>query len=986
VNSRLATSLRGCLLLIAFAPVLAAQGQNPPSKGKGRLILPSGKPAKGAQEPVAESNAAATKESWWGEPANRYEEVFAEFEAIENPTAAQRKVYFESLSSFGLKVRATALKALDSPHPQAVVLAADLLEFVGDAATDLDALIEGASGVGNSEAAVACLETAFRLNGGWLPARAVALLDHPMGNLRNAVESRLARRAHESYVRPLLQRLRFGRDIDTRTRAAKLLTAFNAEEEVQLALREALSDRSVPLAFAAVDALIGDGTREQMERIQELLDEADPGPEYAYALYGLLRHQEQMGALLIDEAMLPRLQIALRDADPFLSAAGAAALAEYHFRATRDDGLEPLERDIVYALVRAVGGVNFYPQYARFSPLAEASLQRFSGEDFSDRDRSAWLQWLADNHDGFRAVRGELRIEDEDLPALRVAWETADGRVALLAGTAADSVGAKAPVRWLGKAGLERLVDLLDAAHLLDTQILPGTYGPSTEGVAVRLEIEAAGRRKRLTFRGPSGATWLPGVLRDLEALHDETDWQLLAAPGAEREFALAHLDSWDAADAPARAELHVRTSLGRLADPGDAALAEWARVVATAPGLELRWDPALAGEFFTQLRVRALSEDLARPVLDAALRVPDIGLADALVEALQDRNEPLRSALLLDGLARLGPEACARSLSDERLVVRVAAARALGRTGTEGRSALLRALDDANPLVVKMAVRSLGELDDPSVAPQLLPLARQTGQREVRKEALWALGRLQADGALDAVLDAALDADSSVRIAAVTALGRLNDPGVRQAFGALFPAYAGTPLEVTFMRALGERGAGFARSVIRPHLAALDVVVASSAAIQCGRLGDPTAAPFLIGMLPDAPRDPDLLDALTFCLCTDFRSLPDPAGVYGYWWSENGAAESWNWLAHSAEVTENALPTNFGVVVTEGAASRDESVASLLGLLENGPSHLRAVASYYLHRLTGVDAPAVHGGTPQPVVSDVARAWHAWLADRAKG
>ncbi len=484
-------------------------------------------------------------------------------------------------------------------------------------------------------------------------------------------------------------------------------------------------------------------------------------------------------------------------------------------------------------------------------------------------------------------------------------------------------------------------------------------------------------RSKRLVFRGPSGLAWLPELLEGLDGLWAGQEWQLLAPEGRRRDFVLDHLAAWDGvtpAELPARM---VAFSRGRLAAAPDAGLAVWVARLVENPGLDPVWDPELSRELLLELGRRRPGPELAGLLVRAAVRRPDPELVAPLVEALAEREEPLRSDLLLLGLGSLGPEACATCLGDDRLVVRVAAARALGQVGAAARPHLRRALEDPNPLVVKMALRSLGEIRDPEDMPRILEHAQPMNPREIRKEALWALGQYGDPDVLPVLRGAARDADAGVRLAAVRALGRIPGTEAEDVLSGLFPAFVGTFLEVPFLQTLEERGAAAARRVLRPHLEAHEPEVARRAAILAGSLGDPAAAPFLMGMLPEAPRDGELLDALTAATGADYRNMPDPAGVYAFWWRDHGTEDPARWLALAARQAGVDLPEDF---LDASRVPRAEATRALLRLLEEGPPYLRPAAAYHLHALTGVDTPAIREPTPAAVVRELARSWERWL------
>ena len=980
------------LLPLAFLALAASSGRaqieypTPPPKEEPAESAETQGPELPEPESGAENAppAAPRGPSYWLNRDGRVIEVFRRFESEREITEEVIRKYVDELRAYGLdQPREIALEAVMShPDPRSADLAARVLEFVGEP-EDAYTLVDAAASLGNVAVASICLESALRLNGGWLPDRAVRLLDHPKRQVRVSAESRLARQPHPTYVPRLLQILRYGRDSDTRLRAARLLAFFTDRPDVRDALRDGLSDKSVSVAFEATAALAGNGSPDELDRLHQEILSTEPSVELGYLLYAMLKLQDERGVLLVDEELLPKLEVCLGEADLFLSGTAAALLAENDYRSLGQSTLGSLEKELVHVLVKAVGGVSFYPQYARFSPLGEASLARFTGEDYSHTDRSAWLEWLAENYEEFRAVRGTLVVDELTRSTMEVHWETAGEPPRALVGHASALRGAD--TRLLGPSAMEELLAALDRAELLDARVLPGNYGPVEEDVERRIEIVVGDRRKPLSFRGEASTDWLPELFETLGRMYDDQLWQRLAPSEGAEAFVQTRLPVWDGADAAGRVEFELELTRARLVRLSDEVLSAWCSFLAADPALDLAWPEDLARDFLDQIPRRSAYPGLAFQVLDTALRRPDPALTAPFLEVVQDLSEPLRSDLMLQGLTTLGPQVAAASLQDPRLPVRVAAARALGRAGEVGREALLAATRDPNALVVRMAVRSLGELGDRSAVPRLMEFARsELGSKEVRKEALWALGAIGDPQAVEVVAEAAVPGqDPGVRISAIQALGKLPGDTADQSFTALFPAFAGTDLEITYLRALESRGAGSARRILAPHLRSANATVARRSAIQLGRLGAPHSASHLVELLTRAPQDREILDSLTFAVGADFRSMPDPAGVYAAWWRENSRLEPSYWLERAAANLGMPLPERFD---DPESVAPEEAVRALLTLLKEGPPHLRPAASYYLNELTGVDAPALLGTMPMAVVEKVAAGWDAWIAEQANG
>ena len=222
-----------------------------------------------------------------------------------------------------------------------------------------------------------------------------------------------------------------------------------------------------------------------------------------------------------------------------------------------------------------------------------------------------------------------------------------------------------------------------------------------------------------------------------------------------------ADLEQFLAADSPARALAPAR----RLIDSGNAAMLAAALVREVGSGESWRRHRALAN-------LRGLD--------DALPLVPH--LVDALRdEADAERRNAARSILAV--LAAPDSASGAPVLSqleqlattDPQADVRVLAASALGESGNcEARSALERALDDADTNVVSAAADALGLLCDPRAVDALIATTTR-GEFWSRVAAVVALGQLRDPRAISALGAAA--ADPLLAEAAATALGEIGDP-----------------------------------------------------------------------------------------------------------------------------------------------------------------------------------------------------------------
>lgn len=966
------------LVLLFCAPLSAQRGglQLPPkpepTKESGKEKGADSAEGQGEEEPEKD---ATTVPAFWAEAEGQAAALFVRFELADDDRASVRKKYLEELRGLGLGSHATALRALQSPYAPTVMLAAEILEWVGEP-EDATTLVNAASMVNEVQAVGICLQTALRLGSGSLPARAARGLDHPRNPVRGVFESRLAANPNPEFLPTFLQFLKYGRDKDLRLRAARLLAAYRDVPDARLGLRAALTADSVEIAMVSVLALAGEGTDADLDYLRSEFLEAKTAAEAAYLAFALLHLQESAMELLFTEAMQPSLRLQLEHEDPFFSGTAAAGLAECVFRDALTGEVGNLDQTLPFSLVRAVGGVVFYPQYARFASVAEASLRRITGEQFPEQAGSAWINWLDANRTDFHMVRGHIRIEEGDLSALRVTWMRGETLEYSLAGPAVSRSGD----RLVGPMDQAALLQLLEDANVLDAGLLPGTLGLADAPRSLTIDIAVGDRRKRLVFRGSAGSPWVGRLADGLDGLYRQASWQALASDDAEgRRFLANRLATFDGSTLQGEERTAALVSLtnGRIAGLDSELLRNWVTELESLPNLQGHWSDNLGREFLLVLPSHAQDDAFGARLLALALTVPSQALLHPTLDRLHPLPEPQRSDLLLQAMRVFPVPDVTSVLQDDRTVVRLAAVRALGGSGKPGITPLVTALDDIHPLVVRQAIRGLGEIGEASAKGAILRFTAAGLSPELRRESLWALGQMGDPEVLHVMQQACLDEDVGVRVSALNAVAEIPGPEAQEILASLFPAFAGGALESSYLRALMERGAGATRSALRPFLIHSDHRLATRAALLDGMMGDPSSALSLMNMLPGDPRNPELLAALAATLGVDFRSTPDPAGTYRAWWTDNQNAGPAVWLHRSAGESGFALESGFEDPTKVPAK---QSVAVLIDLLERGPSHLRPLACYFLHALTGVDAQVVLSRTPRHELDRRIAPWREWL------
>lgn len=977
--------LRLLLLLLALSGLsdqLLAQGR--------RLDLPppppestteqDPEPAEETEEGAGAEEAEAALPPYWADAEGPYEELFLRFEQANDRSVEVRRQYLEELRGLGLGSHPAARKALRSPFGPTVMLAAEILEWVGGE-EDAEALVEAASSCGDVQAVGFCLDSALRLANGKLPASAVRLIGHPKRQMRTVAESRLEQTPQESHLPKLLQFLNFGRDNDVRLRAARLLVRFGDHPEARQGLRDSLRGDSIEVALLAVRSLAGTGQPEQVDYLHSEFLAAKQSLEASYLLFGLLQLQDQRTELLLRPELESRLRALLGEEDPFVGGCAAAALGEMAFRTSLQEDAEVLNRALPQLLVRAVAGHDFYPQYSRFAPLAERSLRRITGESFPGQAASAWVDWLKQNHDGFTLVRGRIDLAAAEQDQLRVRWRDAEGDAFSLVGAASPRLHGD---RVLGPVAMVDLVQLIQQSGLLEASMMPGTVGLPDSPLRFSIDISVGSRRKHVDFRGSAGSPWVDELALSLRGLHASTNWQALAGLDEEgRLFIDRHLSTFDGGefqDETERAAALIRLSEGRLAKLEESVLRSWVAELNAMPSRQACWSPELSREFLHILPLYARDLDFSTAILELVMLDTSGETAQERLDLLASLQPPNQTQLMRMSLSRSSLEACALALEDERPAVRMAAVQALSHRSEEAAAGLLiQALDDTDLTVLEAGLRGLGHLQAGGSVEIIAAFTRAGQPMELRRAATEALGQLQQASALPTLRALSLDEDVGLQLLALASIAQIPGDAPDEVLTGLFQEFAGTPLESSYMRSLMARGGAAARSILRPFLLGEDLAMSRRAALFAGTIGDPLAGPILIDWLPQDPRHPELLAALSTSLCVDFRGLPDPAGTYLAWWVDNMDRSSSEWLRAAAADSGFELEEGFD---DPTRVDPKQTVAELLRLVELGPTHLRASSGYFLTSITGVDAPVISMGTQRNELLRRTAVWHDWLDD----
>ena len=336
-----------------------------------------------------------------------------------------------------------------------------------------------------------------------------------------------------------------------------------------------------------------------------------------------------------------------------------------------------------------------------------------------------------------------------------------------------------------------------------------------------------------------------------------------VALPCLGQEFLGKSADAWerDLNSTIPKTRRHAAFALGKLGKHAASAVPTLKKIMREDHDARVREAAAYAlGEIATHSLAAAQDEDLV-VVLGEALTKD----ADPLVKR--------SAAFALGSLGNLatGARAVLEGALDpgEPPAVRQNAAWALGRIGVDSTKALRRALKDADPLVKRDAILSLGELGWEVAAPAVADIAACVGEGdpEIRRAAVAVLSRLagpEDTAAAKALVPALKDADLEIRINTALALSNIGGEGAAPALPVLLEALRKGDLDTRRLAAAALRNLGEAAQPVVPQLIAAlednDTQLRGYAALALGGIGKAaeSAVPALLKLLSDAKETID--------------------------------------------------------------------------------------------------------------------------------
>ncbi len=868
-----------------------------------------------------------------------------------------------SLSNLGPEALGAVREALASDHAPTLVVAARVLLGSGDALDD-ELVVRRLKGRVPNGACAPLLDALSEVD----PVRAepslyAELLAHPQGAMRAAAQRRLAPMPPSVLVDVLSVPLQ-SRLADARLRALQLLSTVSDPRAIEL-IFTCLADPAPEVAHRASDALAVSAS-EDVPR--ELLRRAFDGRwllrANAFALLSLMDREDLRLEPVLAPEHVDALLGGLSANDAFVSGTCAAALAGIGFR-TEDAAATPwLDKQVPERLVVALSGREFHADYSALQPAALRRLTLISGESFGT-DGGRWVSWWVGAEKGFSARRASLPYTAEDMATLRIDLLTSvSGEASLrLLGPSPDAGNGATPVprtQFLSASQASQLCEVLQAEGLFSASRLPGSRGSGKRGSRT-LEIALGGRSKVFTFSAEASEPWFARAISSVQALAERNRWQLYPVPGIELDAraAFQHDGAWwdgDASELERDQRLKERV-LGALPIVPVSGRDEGLRELERLAAAEGRLDPKdfdallalLAEERFSGPRSHLLVGLALRAVRSAPDGVVPREAGTRLIDLLDRNLGPLAGEDLTQVLEAMGPEAVRAAAHAERPLQRAVAATLLARqTSDEDFQLLLGLLADKDPEVEIAAVRAIGAQKVDAGRTEVLVRAR-VGEPALRAVALEAAGQLGGENALDVLVVGLSDPDLQVAAGAARGLAALADPSTATMLVAVLGRAQDDPLVAPARRGLLAMGQG-AWPELQRAMRAPGSHARREAALLLSLQSVAEAAPILMSVLAENPKDGRVALELAIVTGVDLRAEPDPAAAWLTWWTSVLHDEPLAWFLAALE--RAGVPTPEAAAFPGGGTS--EGAAFLAGIVTQVDPPLAERARRELARMLG--------------------------------
>ncbi len=784
------------------------------------------------------------------------------------------------------------------------------------------------------------------------------------GVRKAATDLLLARVDHGDLPRLLELSRDANRDVQ---RKALFLLGALPYPPAQERLLEALSDADPTIAAAACQSLIDHGP-DVAPLLEPVVSRAAVGRSFGYAAYALAAIEDLSGKELLTAAMLPHLRAELHAPDTFARATAALALVNLAFRGVDQTGAEYADPEIadpeiVDGLLLVVAPRDYVPNLSLLQRAATAKVVQFTGVDLRGRNE-AWHGWWEKARAGFVGTRLWIDVAPESGETAVLTWSYGQG-VQRFAGERAElpppaaATPAAVPEDYLlTGAEMAALVERLRAQGFMSPGLL-ATAAAETLPVARVLDLRVGKARCRVG--GPAQpARWLDALAAEVGAVAERERWQLYRDPVAQPDRVAAWRSEREWLAAHAAPGERARRFVVRVLDAYPA-LDAGGRERAVAHLLTLPLLPesltAADGERLVDLieQEAELGEQALR-LADVALLAPADAVGQRLLAVVEARYDRGGKEALPRLFARLGPERVRAAVAGGSGVIRVAAIMEVANLkDVAAVPDLLRALDDGDVEVQRSAIYALGVLGAASARERLLVFEAEPGTPPPARRVAWvALGRIGGEAVFPILQSAVAGPTLEDQLAAIQALGELQDPRAAHLLAQILVAHGLNPRGTQAIAALQRQGALHARPALRRHLGVRDAVVRREIVGLLAELQDPLVIPDLLALLENEPDHARTAVLLSGCTGLDLADVNDRAALVREWWRTHKDLPQAAWFMESLQ--RHAIKTTLTVDQLAPRAGPAAVPELTRIMVETDLPHVRVLAAALLRETTERD------------------------------
>lgn len=722
----------------------------------------------------------------------------------------------------------------------------------------------------------------------------------------------------------------------------------------------ALLSKEPAFAAAACDALVL-LRDEALPPLQKLLAEPPIDRGFCYAAFAVAQIGAGGGRMLLDEKIAPTLLQRLADREALSRSLAAVALADLAFHSPVGSAVVYRDIDVAEALLDIVDSKVFVPNIDLLRRPAEQRLARMTGRVAAAGEALSWRDWWKGQREGFVGLRVHVGVTDANAAFAVVALRQDRSYVRLLAEGLADL----APLPGVQEILLTRaqMVDLVamlqqggfgDAEAMRDTSGLPNTRS---------LQLQVQGARMQVAMpAGPHAA--FDALVANVERTIESELWQLYRHPADEPDRAAF----W-------RAE---RRWLDANSDPLERGRRLVARVFQNwgvlSPGLRGRalqhlfartdrrqvFTEADGGRILAILKAAPEFGEGELRLLELAAGVPGDKIWRDCVDFAARVNGGGRSAVRAV-FAVIGPDAVLEALQDARPVVRrVAIDEVVAMRDLRAAARLVELIGDSDPEVQRGAVMACGQLPVAVSSRRLIEMvSAEATPAPLRRESLRALGRVggeQAFAVLERAMGASLQEDKE---AALRGLGELRDPRSSHLLAELAVHASGKDIGQLARFYLQRQGGILAVPALRHQLEVVQKPeIRTDLVLLLGGYQDTKVIPELLDLLRLKEHTTDAAELLAGTTGFDVPAQEDRVGATELWWRRNKNLPQWQWLLDGLQAAQ--VPTVLRAEhFVAGAGTKPVPELARL-LVECKEPRLCVLVSAVLRTVTGEDYGAV--------------------------